>query len=295
MSKESALAMTATIPSGEGSPSLVAPVVTTEEPQLESTRFSHLAKKEAALQKDREAYKKDQAEIASEKEKLKSVQTQINDFLAMKDKDPVAAIKLLGFSETDLFNFIAAQEDNSTPEERAAKAAQAEIKKFTDAQEAEKSSAQKERDARAIADFKKGIGDTMTANAEAFEYCNYKGPEAIELALETVTEVLTEELKVNPEAQPISAKDALEMVEKYYEQEDQGMNSLKKRQPKEPLVEQPKKEEPLKPQVSPRPLAKPTLSNKTGATIASTVAAPKNETREQKRDRLIGKYLVKAN
>ena len=283
--------MLASIPVAQPVSSATAPVVeTTAAPtpdatpaQLESTRFSHLAKKEAELQKQRESFKAEQTQFMTERQKFNEIQKQLNTFNETKAKDPVAALKLLGFNEKDLFNFIAAQEDNSTPEERAAKAAQNEIQKFRDEQAKIANDAQSQRNTEALTQFRTNIKSTISMDPDKYEYCAYNGPMAEELVYETMAAIVKDEGVVIP------VEEVVEMVEQYYEEQDKEMNSLKKRQPKP--QEMPAKEEPLKPQVSPRPNQARALSSKVGATVASTVSKPLNETSDQKKARLINKYL----
>lgn len=286
-------AETMTIPSNDTTTALNAPTVDATPPgqdtpqqiaQLDSTRFSHLAKKEAELQRQRAELKQGQTQLMTERQKMQEIQTQLNSFNELKTKDPVAALKHLGFSETDLFNFIAAQEDRATPEEKAQKAVQTEIQKFKDEQSQKEQELINRRNTETLQEFRQNITKTISSDPETFEYCNYHGPLAEDLIYETVAAVLETEKVV------ISVKEAAEMVEKYYEDQDNDMKTLKKRQPK---VEEPVKQPPeqIKPQVSPRPMPARTLSSKTGATIASTVSKPVNETHDQKKARLISKYL----
>jgi len=301
---EALAALKATIPAAQPTTSATAPVVQTPEAaaaapteptksaDLESTRFAHLAKKEAELQRQREAFKREQTQFMSERQKNQAIQDQLNQFNTMKVKDPVAALKLIGFSEKDLFNFIAAQEDKRTPEEKARAAAQDEIKKFTDSQAADLAKQQEEKNREVLGNFRQSIKATIASDKDKYEFCNFHGPLAEDLIYETTKAVLIEDLKADPNAKPISLQEAADMVEQFYEEQDKEMNTLKKRQGKPVEPQAPVKEEPLKPQVSPRPSApRPTLSNKTGATVASTISKPANETPDQKKARLIGKYF----
>ena len=302
MSREQAMQMLqATIPTGGAAGALTAPVLSSVPPQtqvdtpaeasqpkpseLESTRFSQLAKKESELQRQRELLKKEQTQFMTESQKLAEMQKQFNTFTELKSKDPVAALKQLGFSETDLFNFIADQQDNSTPEEKAAKAAQAEIQKFTDAQAKKEADLLAKRNAEVLQEFRQKITTTIANDPDKYEYCNYHGPLAEELIYETVAAVLESDKVV------ISVEEAAQMVEQYYEDQDESMKTLKKRQPKAETAPAVAPEAPLKPQVSPKPMPSRTLSSKTGASVASTVAKPLNETPDQKKARLISKYL----
>lgn len=259
--------------------------------ELVSSRIAQIAKKEAKYQAEVETYKKQLADFHEQKGKFDPFYKKYQEFEELKSKDPVQAIKLLGFSDTDFINYVAAQEDKSTPEEKAAKIAQAEIKKFTDAKAKEDAEATEKRNQEAIVQFQKSIADTVKADADKYEYCNYFGEEATRLIYETVDAGYKEDIKTNPNAEPMSAEEAAMLVEKYYEERDIAMASLKKRKPAEakvdPVIESPKvptKEEPLKAEVKPGMPPK-TLTNKTAPTIASTIKKP--ETKSEKRERLM--------
>lgn len=287
MSKESATAMlNASIPAPTegatlgGNPGLQPVPEAPKQEALESTRFAHLAKKEVELQKQRESFKKEQESLTQEREKMKAIHKKLQDFDEMKLKDPVAALKLAGFTETDLFNFIAAAEDNSTPEQKATKAAQAEINKFKEEQSKKEQEAQTKRNTEVLDSFRKDIQKQIASDKDKYEYCNYNGPLAEELIYETVAAVLEESKEV------ISVQEAAEMVESYYEEQDKAMSNLKKRKPKEPETVIQPQDEPLRAQVSPRPSTpSKTLSSKTTASVASTVT--RKETHAEKRQRLI--------
>ena len=285
MSKESAIAMitalpTATSTSG-GSPGLQpAEGAGAPKQELDSTRFAHLAKKETELQRQRESFKKEQETFASEREKVQSIQKKFSDIEQAKTRDVVQAMRLAGFTEQDFYNYLAAQEDTSTPEERASKAAQTEIQKFKDEQTKAAADAQQTRGNEAVDNFKTNVSKLLTSDKDKYEYCNHNGPLAEDLIFETLSAVY------DAEGEIISAAEAADMVELYYEEADKAMNTLKKRGYKAPeAAVVPVKEEPLRAEVSARPASK-TLSNRTSATVASTVVQ-RRETRSEKRERLI--------
>ena len=273
MSKESATQMLSTAITGAKTEP-VAPVETpkTDVP-LDSTRFAQLAKKEQELQKQREALRAEQDGFKSEREKFTEIRQKLEQFEEMKVKDPVAALKLAGFSEKDLYKFIAAQEDNSTPEEKAIKATQSEIAKFKEEQEKIRLEAETKRNEEVIKSFKEDITKTIKDNADKFEFCSYNGPAAEELIYDTVAQVLQDSGEV------ITPNEAAEMVEAYYEEQYKLMSNLKKIKPKE----EPKPES--KPETS---QPSKTLSSKVAATAASTVVT-KRESPSEKKARLINK------
>ena len=269
-----------------------APAAAAASPELESTRFTHLAKKEAELQRARETFKAEQTQFMTEKQKNQKIYDNLTKFNELKLKDPVAALKFIGFNEKDLFNFIAAQQDTRTPEERARGAAQDEIKKFTDKQASDAAAANEVRTKEVLGTFRSNIDKTIASNTEKYEYVNFHGTLAADLVYETVTAVLMDDLKTNPKALPISLDEACQMVEDYYEEQDKAMSALKKRQPQTPEQQAAAAAaQPLKAEVSPRPKPSPTLSSKAGASIASTSSRVHGESADAKKARLINKYF----
>lgn len=288
MSKENAMSMLTGEPVSQVNPSVVVgelppqengELPPSENTKLESDRFAKLAAREARLQKEREMFKSEQQKVYDEKKKLEDVHKKLSEFNELKAKDPVAALKNLGFSEEDIFNFLAQKETKEpTAQELAAQAAMDEVQKFKNELAEKEKAAATERDAKNIQAFKDQIGETISKEAEKFEYCNYYGPVAQEIVFETVLEIIKEEPEIPPHQ---AMKEAIEAVEKFYEEEDKAMSALKKRKP--PVVETPQVEEKKPLQKQTRPVA-PTLNNKATATVASS--APKKETPQQKRERL---------
>jgi hypothetical protein len=259
----------------------------TEAPkELESTRFAHLAKKEAELVKQRETFKKEQEEIKAEREKMREIHKKLQDFEELKAKDKLAALRLAGFTDNDIFEMFAQQEDTRSPEEKAAQAAQTEINKFKDEQKKAQDEAQQARNTQVINNFKKDITVAISSDKDKYEYCNHFGPEAEDLIYETVTKILSDEGEL------ITIQEAADMIESFYENQDKSMATLKKRQPKveAPATEvQPAATAPEVKQVQApvRPASK-TLSSKTTATVASTTVT-RRETPAEKRARLVAK------
>lgn len=291
MSNTSALALATTGSTLAGTPGLIAngaipqetPAPDAAPKDLESTRFSHLAKKESALVKEREALRNEKKEFEAQREKLVAAEKRLQEFDQLKEKDAIAAMKFAGFSDTDIMNYFASMEDKSTPEEKAAKAAQSEIQKFKDEQAKIQQEAQDKKNSEVITKFKSDISKHLASDKDKYEYCNFNGVIAEELILETVYQVLEDTQEV------ISIDEAAQMVEEYYEGLDKQMSTLKKRQPKEAVEHAKQQVEMLKAEVSPGMPNKSskTLSNKATVTVANTI--PKVETRQQKRDRLIQK------
>ncbi|CAN5950592.1 unnamed protein product [Sphagnum jensenii] len=253
--------------------------------ELESTRFTHLAKKESELQRQREEFKREREEILAEKEKLKPIHEKLSKFEELKKTDPVAAIKLLEFSESDLFNFISAQEDTSTPEEKARKAAADEIRKFQEEQSKKEADLTEKQNAQIISDFKDRVSKAMSADKEKYELSNIPGyeKESQELAFEFTKECIQKGEEA-PTAQEC-ADHVEEFWKTYWEEKRELMKNIKKLTPQEAAVEAKQKIDQLKAEVSPMPASK-TLNNKMTASSASAIDK-RSETRDQKRERLM--------
>jgi DNA-binding helix-hairpin-helix protein with protein kinase domain len=285
MSVETAMALA----TGQPTVTPVAPVeVISEAPKveapLESTRFTHLAKKEAELVKQREEFKRERDFINAEKEKLKPIHEKLSQFEQLKKTDPVAAIKMLEFTDEDFVNYMASREDNSSPEEKARKAALDEINKFTSEQKKREDEVREATNNKIINEFKDSITKAISSDKEKYELSNVVGKQAEELAFDFVTEC------VKLGIEPPNAEEAADYVEKYYEDYFKGIMTTKKLTPKEAVAAAKEAiaapDAPLKAEVNPRPTSK-TLSNKSGATVASTVT--RRESASEKRERLIQK------
>lgn len=298
MSKESAMAMATGTP-----PTALNAVVsqtqttpsTTGEP-LQSTPFSQHAKKEAELVRKQQEFKKEQETWGQERARLQDAKKQYDNYNELKKTDPVAALKVLGFSETDIFNYMANQQPvELTPEQRAVQAAEqaadAKIKAFEEAQTKKIKDAQVAEDKSLIDGYRSELVQTMQKDKDKFEYCSYYGREALDLAYETTLAVVKE----SGGNDVISAQEAMQMVEEYYEDKDKEMDRIKKRQSKIPAVAPPVPPArsrtlsgPAPQSEAPKPTITKTRTLHNGAT--STLAATRlsnNESREQKRERLI--------
>lgn len=283
MSREAAMAIATGNPAPP--PLAEAPAQAAEQKpvDLDSTRFNHLAKKEAEIVKQREETKRERELLSAELEKYKPIFSKREQIEKLRESDPIAAMRMDGYNEAQIMNFLAAAEDTSTPEERARRAAQEEIKKFQDDQARIAKENQERLNTQTLDNFRKMITQTVTADKEKYEYCNHYGEVAEQLIFDTVDEVLKKDGVV------ISTQEAADLVETYYEEEDRAMSGLKKRTPREELMaklSQPTPEAPLKAEVSARPTTpSKTLNSKAVATAASQIT--RKESPEEKRQRLI--------
>lgn len=305
MSKEAAMALATGQPQNNVNPSLITGDMKTGEaglnpglapsidpPQnekvkekLDSDRFALLAKQEAKTVREREEFKKEKAAFEEERAKARDLVGRINAFEEKRKSDPVAALKDIGFSETEIFNFLAVQEKKeATPEEVAKAVAEEQIKQFKEEQAKIAGDAQRAREQGLVKKYQTQISSAIKADPEKYEYANFYGPAAEELAIEFAKK----NVEVNGEL--LTPDEIAQAIEDYYEETDKAMSTLKKRQSKieaksvESEVKAPERTRTLSPQVgAPQPTK--TLTNKIAATVASTVT--RRETHEQKKERLI--------
>ncbi len=288
-------------------PSLVAPPIPDSKPEapkdLDSTRFAAFAKKEADLVRRQQAFKADQDKFGAERSQVQDILKKRDLFEDTKKKDPVEALKLIGFSEQDIFNFLAAQEKKEqtpveTATEVATKIADEKIAALKKEQADKETKLIADRDAGLIKEFRSGLASVVEGNKDKYEYCAYNGPAAIDLAYRTVLQIVEDS---KGEDIP-TAEEAIQMIEELYEEEDKAMMSIKKRQPKteESVVETKTTPERTRTVTTPAghtPVAPAiqktrTLSNAARPTAAATTRVA-NETREQKRERLV--ELIRRN
>lgn len=303
MSKEAAMALATGQPVTSVNPSLITGAMTTEvNPELKPTetpaqneavkdvldsdRFAIFAKKEAKLVRDREEFKKEQVAVQEEKARLKAFADKVTAFEEKKKIDPVAALKEAGFTETDFFNLMASQEKKEpTTEEIAEQVADKKLASYKEEQAKIAADAQKDKEQALVTEYSSKISSAIKANPEKYEYANYYGKMAEDLAIEFATQ----NVKINGEL--LSPEEIAQDVENYYEEQDKAMSALKKRQPK--VETQPAdgaKKEPVRTRTIAPPIGAPTqqsktLTNKATATVASTIV--RKETHEQKKERLI--------
>lgn len=232
-----------------------------KEEQLNSTRLAQFTKREAALLKEREAmkaereaFKAEQAEI----EKYKQVYSRVREIEAMQSTDPVQAMKLAGFTDTMIMNHFASiqeqAEDNSTPEEKAIKAARKEIdaykseqQKALEEQKRQQELALTKQQEEAISNYKDSITTHIKTKSDTYEFCNFYGPQAQDLIFSTIEAVAIE----NPGQPLMDLDEAAQLVEEYFEEQHEQMNKLKKAQAK--LASK----APSKPVVSEQPAPQP--------------------------------------
>lgn len=291
MSKEAALAAAT---GGNPPPPPMAPAVETQvetppQPQaLKSDQFAREARQEAERVRKMEALNKERAEFDAEKKQAQEALKIARQFEETRKSDPVAALKLIGFTEAEIINWMAAQEtEELTPDQVAKKTAQEIIDaKFKERDELE-AKRQKEiavqRDNQIISGFRSDISKVIESDKTKYEYCAWHGPAAEELIYETVFEIV----KQSKGTEIITAEEAAQMVENYYEEQDKAMSKLKKRIPVQAAPPAPPKQPERTRTVTP-PRSSRTLTNQATVTSASVAkASTRFESKSEKRERLI--------
>lgn len=293
MSKETAMAaLTGTTPldvpretiQTDQSPGLA---VVDAPKELDSSRFANLAKKEAKVVADREAYKAERAQFEAEREKLREVQKQISDFEALRKADPVSALKGIGFTETDIFNFLSASEKKElTPEEQAKKVAQEVVDNYAKTEQEKQEKARGERDAKIIEKFKGDITAQLKAGSEKYWRLAKQG----EVGEYLIYQSIQNEAENMKEGDTLSSiEEVMQQLEDQYKWEyEQMLAEEKKRSPQaqvavDQAVENNKVDEVAAKAVVQKPK---TITSNATATIASTTVK-KKETSSEKRERLM--------
>ena len=247
-----------------------------------SRSLALFAKKEAKIQKEREDFKRQQEEFAKERDKVNEISRKAKEFDDLRTKDPIAALRLLGFSEADLFNYLSTnQKTEPTVEEVARKVAEEETKKVREELAREQQQKEEQTNKERIDNFKADIANQVKAKAEEFKLIAFRGREGEEQIYEYITEVLKETKEL------ISIDEAMKDVEELYRMEaEEAYNMVKPKE--EPKVEAKVETPPATPVAKPKPSTPPkTLSNKITPTVSAVAnASLKRETPQEKRSRL---------
>lgn len=298
MSRDGALALATgnPVPPPQSPGLSEAPPADAAPAKLDSERFASQARREADLVKRQQLYKQEREAFERERDSFKPIAEKFKQFEELQKTDKIAAMKAVGFSEADIINYLAEEGTaEKTTEERAIAAAEAaadaRFKAYEDQQAKKAKDDQAVQDKKRISDFNAALTQTIESNKDKYEFCNFHGPAAEDLVRAFIVQVFKE----SEGKETIDAKEALDLVEEYYEEQDQAMSGLKKRQPKDaPKPEAPKESErsrkvtpgfPNEKQ-APAPISRSRdLSN--GATSNMSARSKLNETRDQKRERLM--------
>lgn len=304
MSKEAAMAM---IKTGAPAPAVqttapatttpgAAPATTSEAPATATPtdpRIQALLKKETTLVRERESFNKEKASYDERIKRADELLARGKTFEETLRKDPVEALKLIGLSDTQIFNVMAEankEKPAKTPEEIAREETQRLLKERDDSDAKTREEQLKVANAQAVTT---AITKLVTApeSAEKYEYINHHGPMGHEIVRETLFE-FAKQLQGQDIDQATAEKllaEAADSVEDWFEQQDLAMEKLKKREKRrtpaapEPVVEQPRITTTVV--TTPEQPKPKTLTNRVTATSAA--ASSRKETPTQKRERLI--------
>lgn len=249
MSKESAMA----VATGQPAPTVQPPVAPIEgtnaaanppQPATVTTdpRLQALLKKEVALVNERSAWNKQKQDLEQRAKSADEILGRAKQFEDLKAKDPVAALRLIGYSETEIFNIMAAAQEpakTKTPEEIAQETTN-KVLKERDAADAKRNAelVAKQNDEQVDSSISSVLKDPV--NADKYEYCAYHGEIAQGIIKETLFLLAGQ---VQAEAQSkgeqfvideAKAQEllvaAVEAVEDYYFETDKAMQGkIKKR------------------------------------------------------------------
>lgn len=278
MSKEAALAIATGQPAPVAAPTEgVASGEVKQEANSGDPRVQALIKKEVRLVKEQEAIKKERTEWEAKVKTAEELIARDKLFDETKSKDVVAALKMLGFSDTEIFNSLAATAPkDKTPEDVAREAALDEIKKADDKRAALEAERMQADNTKLIKNLEAKIVTTISADPDKYEFCKFHGEAAQDLIFSTIEEVLKEEKKL------LTPSEAADLVESFYEENAKAMDALKKRKPAvEPAQVEPVSEVKVQTPQAGKPK---TLTNNVRATVAGT--ATKKESPTEKRARL---------
>lgn len=296
MSKEAAMKLLGADPT-TAKPSLITPevspgsteVASPEAPkdELQSSRLAILAKKETAIQKEREAIKKEREDFAKERAESDAYRNRGKQFDETFAKDKKAALKLLGFTDTDIANIMADSEPKEeTVEDKARKIAAEETQKIREELAKEKTDNENARNKRLVDNLKTNIKDTIKKEAEKYEFCAFDGEDAEAEAYN----IIVKELKDSGNL--LTVNQALDIHEETLEAlEKERQKIIKKLQIKPPEELAPTSTKEGKPLVSNVPTKPKTLTNNIAPTTAAA-AAPRSETPQQKKERLVQALLA---
>jgi hypothetical protein len=246
---------------------------------MQSTVFAKLAAKEAKLVKEREEFKAQQEKLLAEREDVKKVMDMVKEFEQLKNTDRLAALKKLGFTDNDLFEAMAATSEpkEETLEDKASKIAQAKIDEYAKTQAQKQAEAEQARNEEIITRYKGDITKTYADDKDKYPMSNFYGQAATDLAYQLVLEISDKEKKV------ISAQEAVDLVENYYEEHYKQLQALKT-----PKVVEP-------PAPAPEAPKSKTLTNSVTASGTSLAAREtRRETQAEKRARLIAQLQQKG-
>lgn len=251
--------------------------------QASDPNVQALLKKEVRLVQERKAFNEEMAKSKLEIEQSRAVLAKHKEFEELKNKDVVASLKMLGYTDTQIFEALSQSAPREkTAEEKAEEVARRVLKENNDKLEVDRQKSEQEKNVKVIDNFNKSIGSAIKADPVKYEFCNFNGQAAEELIYMTVAETLKE----SKGTKLLTVTEAADLVEAHYEEQAKALKALKKMTPAEVVEakkEELKKETVLVPKVGGEQPRSKTLTNKVTLTSTTNQRA---ETSSEKRERL---------
>lgn len=236
--------------------------------ELASPQLSILAKREKALQKQREEIQKSKLDLDSKYE-------EINKFKSLKEQAKTNPLKFLeeaGLTYEELTNFIL--NGNKPTAEMETSSIKSEMQKLRDEiaqREQERENSAKAMDEKraqeAISNFKENITGFLTGKPDDFELCN-NYPESVDLIYDIIEAHFAQTEKV------MSMEEAAKLVEDHFESEAMKVTSFKKIQSKLAPKPAPTEEDGFQ---KAKQQASPTLNNSMSQTVSGLSNSTEND------------------
>jgi len=272
-------------PVGDSAPVVEGQEGQTGEPAAEmpkvgegANRFAFLAKKEAALVRQRQELKAQMEALNSQKSELDKLRQEIESVKGRRSSyktNPLAALEDAGLSYKELTDYILNNE-KITPEQKLAaleEKFESKIEALERQREQERLMAEQRaeqeraaREAATIEQFKGEISNYIQSNKDTFELTNLY--DSSDLVYDTVEAYYEKTQKV------LSIPEACELVEKYLEKQVEKSLQTKKLSSRVPRPDT-QKAEPVQKSADPSP--RRSLNNQTYTSSTPTMVSPKVE------------------
>jgi hypothetical protein len=259
----------------------------TDAPKLDDSKTEQMSSAFAALTRKEKSFREQQAKFKTEQEQLAPQLAEYRKWKEDQDKlkakkSPIEALMEHGYSYEDAANYVI--NDNRPTPELIAKEAESKVDKFIREQKEreekkllDEKSASVAAEAKATEDFKAGIADFISKEADAYEYINLYGQQA--LVFDTISAHYEKTLG---EGKPVvlSTKEAADLVENYLaEQFEMGTKTKKFQAKQKPSDEANKNNE----SGAVHAFTSKTLSNSATATSSSTQNPARSDAERERR------------
>lgn len=268
--------------------------------------LSIVIKKEAQLRKERDAFKVEQTKFEATKTEYERVINRIKEFEDVAKRSKSEALKMLGWTDTDLINELNPEPQAPLSREDVERLADEKVKnlekKQEEARKAETDRLSKEADDRNVSDFKRSISDKLKEDATKYKFASHEGREAELQAFHIIVENLKATTQYADDGSVIKlgemmpVDEALQITNDLYREKyesgkklfDESAHVDAQLSPSPASVDSPRGHQAGQPPTSNAQTAQGrsrTLNNAVTATSTSTPLTV-HETREQKKERL---------